>query len=279
MNFDAIPISVVIATHNEEYNLPRCLDALQKFDEVIIFDSNLSDKTVEIAREYGARVEIFEWNGAYPKKRQYFLDNIQTKHDYIFFVDADEMITANVLKEIRQLDFSCTGYFVKGQYNWRGKVLRYGLKNNKLALFDRRKIMFPVIDDVGVFCMGEMEGHYQPVLRQEYQREKIGALNNSLVHFAYEDQGKWIERHQRYAAWEAGMIKANAYPKEDHKLREALKYVFRHIPYRGFIAFVHSYILKFGFLDGRAGWQFARSRYQYYQMVANALKTNKVLGR
>ena len=111
-----IKVSVVIATRNEEKNLPRCLDALQKFDDIIIFDSGSADNTTSMAHEYGARVENFKWDGDYPKKRQYFLDHITTKYDYIFFVDADEQVTAMLVNEIQALNLSCAGYFVKGQY-------------------------------------------------------------------------------------------------------------------------------------------------------------------
>ena len=267
-----IKVSVVIATLNEGKNLPRCLDALSQFDEVIVFDSGSSDDTLYIARAYGAQVEAFQWNSLYPKKRQYFLDNIKTKHDYIFFVDADEVVPPDLVQEISALDFECAGYFVKGRYCWRGKSLQYGLHNNKLALFDRNKIEFPIIDDLGDFCMGEMEGHYQPVLKQGCRHEPIGQLNNPLDHFASGEED-WARRHTRYAKWEAGMIQANTYPKEDSKVRDVLKYIFRRVPCRGEIAFLHSYIGKLGILDGSAGFSFALSRRRYYKMVGLAVSS------
>ena len=75
------------------------------------------------------------------------------------------------------------------------------------------------------------------------------------------------------------MIACKAYPCEDKAWREKIKLTFRHMPMRGWLAFIHSYVFKLGFLDGVAGWQFANSRRHYYQMVANALKTNKFLGK
>ena len=111
-----INVTVVITTLNEQAHLARCLKALinpsQKFDEIIILDSNSTDRTVDIAHEHQVRVESFQWNGQYPKKRQWFLDHIETKHDYIFFVDADEEVTPELIQEIEKLDFKCAGYFV-----------------------------------------------------------------------------------------------------------------------------------------------------------------------
>jgi glycosyltransferase involved in cell wall biosynthesis len=272
-----IPVSIIITTYNEAQNLARCLAALKDFEDVIVVDSNSTDNTKEIALTHGAHVENFTWNGAYPKKRQYCLDNIKTKHDYIFFVDGDEEVTSEVIDEIRTLDFKAAGYFVKGQYIWQGQILKYGLQNNKLVLFDKTKVEFPKVDDLDIEGMGEIEGHYQPTLKY-LRREnplrsdcnKIEKINAPLLHFAYEDAAGWHARHVRYAKWEAVMIKRNAYPKDPVRWREVLKFIFRRMPLRGFIAFCHSYIGKRGFLDGRAGYGFAKSRAHYYKLVQQA---------
>ncbi len=270
-----IPITVIIATKNEAHNMTRCLEALLDFDEIIVFDSNSTDETVEISQKYYARIENFKWNNQYPKKRQYALDNLDIKNDYVFFVDADEILTRDLVEEIRNLNFSCAGYFVKGRYVGERKLLKHGLKNNKLCLFHKNRIMFPVIDDADIEAMGEIEGHYQPVLRAEYAQEPIGQLEAPLIHNAYEEPEVWLERHQRYAQWEAYMIANDLYPKDPNSKREKMKIFFRQLPFRNAIAFVHSYFLKFGFLDGVDGFKFARSRAKYYQLVNHALKTNK----
>ncbi|MCI5059760.1 MAG: glycosyltransferase family 2 protein [Alphaproteobacteria bacterium] len=271
-----IPVSVIVTTYNEEQNLARCLASLSGFDEVIIVDSNSTDGTAQIAQSFGARVENFTWNGAYPKKRQWCLENIQTRHDFIFFVDADEFVTSELLEEISQLDFECAGYFIKGCYIWGDKPLNFGLQNNKLVLFDRRKFVFPVVDDLDIEGMGEMEGHYQPVLDPEFAgKEKTDQLKSALLHYAYDDFEKWQARHKRYALWEARMIKRKAYPQDPLKFREFAKSIFRQLPMRGILAFLHSYIFKLGFLDGKAGYDFARTRMDYYHQVSGLLSSSK----
>lgn len=270
-----IKVSVLITTFNEADNLPRCLAALQNFDEVIVIDSASEDGTVDVAHSLGVHVENFNWNGKYPKKRQWCLDNLDIKHDFIFFVDGDEEVTPSLVDEIEQLDFKAAGYFVKGRYIWNGQALEHGLKNNKLVLFNRHKIEFPVVNDLDIEGMGEIEGHYQPVLKTGYKAEPLKQLRYPLLHFAYEDQERWENRHKRYAMWEAEMIKRHAYPEDPNRMRRFLKTIFQKIPCRGWIAFCHSYIFKFGFWDGQAGFQFARSRARYYQMVVNALNANK----
>lgn len=268
-----IPVSVIITTYNEEHNMARCLTALKDFDEVIVVDSNSDDQTKEISLQHGARVENYTWNGAYPKKRQWILDHLKTQNDFIFFVDGDEVLTPDIINEISCLDFNAAGYFVKGQYVWFGKILKHGLINNKLCLFNKNKIEFPVVDDLNINGMGEIEGHYQPVLKVQYQDEAIDQVNAPLLHYAYEGADNWRARHERYAQWEAKMIKDNAYPVDPVAMREFLKKTFRKLPFRGAIAFCHSYFYKGGFLDGRAGYDFAKSRMHYYQLVNKALKT------
>ena len=274
-----IAVSVLITTYNEAQSLGRCLNALKDFDEIIVIDSNSTDETVSIAKKNNVRVESFTWNGTYPKKRQWCLDNIQTKHDYVFFVDGDEEVTADLTEEIKGLDFKAVGYFVKGQYILQDKILKYGLQNNKLALFDKNKIEFPVVDDLDIEGMGEIEGHYQPIFIKDLRRagalrpqnENIEQIKSPLLHFAYENTQGWQARHERYARWEAQMIQRGAYPEDPKPWRESLKNIFRRLPCRGLIAFCHCYVLKFGFLDGRAGLGFAKSRYRYYTLVANSL--------
>ncbi len=273
-----INVSVLITTLNEATSLPRSLAALKGFDEIIVIDSGSEDGTAEVSKSFGARLENFSWDGTYPKKRQWCLDNLEIKHDFIFFVDGDEEVTPSLIEEIKQLDFKAAGYFVKGQYIWNKAPLRYGLQNNKLVLFNRHKIEFPVVDDLNIDGMGEIEGHYQPVLKAAYQQEPLRQLRSPLFHFAYENAKAWERRHQRYAQWEAAMIKRQSYPEDPNKIRETLKVIFQRMPCRGFIAFCHSYIVRLGFLDGLAGFQFARSRAQYYKMVSAALSANKAKG-
>ena len=272
-----IPISVLVTTKNEERHIARCLDALTDFEEVIVIDSHSEDRTVEIAKSKGARVEDYQWNGQYPKKRQWCLDNLNIGYNWIFMVDADEVLTADIIEEIGVLtkkENKAAGFFVKGRYAWKGKVLKYGLTNNKLALFDRRKIEFPVVDDLDIDGIGEIEGHYQPVLKQEFQHDTIGQIASLLLHYAYEDEGAWLRRHERYAHWESAMIKRNVWPEDPVRVRQVLKKITRTSALRPCLIFLYSYIFKLGFLDGKAGFEFALSRKKYCKMVLKELRQN-----
>lgn len=254
-----IPVSVVVVTRDEEKVLARCLNALEDFDEIVVVDSNSADSTRDIARSFGAEVVSYSWNGAYPKKRQWCLDTLPLKHDRVFFVDADEEVTPELCAEIAALGWAAAGYFVKGAYVLDGTALRFGLKNSKLCLFDRRFVAFPVVDDLDLAGMGEMEGHYQPVLKAG---GVVGILKHALLHHALEDSVRWSKRHEGYAVWQKGM---QARPvANDPRISKAFFHV---LPVKPWAAFIHSYVLLGGFLDGRRGFSLARSRYDYYRMV------------
>ena len=277
-----IPISVVIVTKNEAQHIRACLEAISAFDDVWVVDSGSEDDTQTIAREMGARVVDFTWDGQYPKKRQWCLDALDLAHDWVFFVDADEVLTTDVCNEIAALDLSsdCTvaGYFVRGRYVFDGALLRYGLCNNKLALFDRRRVAFPVVDDLDTLGMGEIEGHYQPVLKDEFMHDySIGQLRSALIHYAHEDMDGWQVRHEGYAVWEVQMNARDAWPCDPVAWREMLKCAFRKAPARGVIAFVHCYILKLGFLDGARGVAFAKLRWRYYGLIKQASGFGQIL--
>jgi glycosyltransferase involved in cell wall biosynthesis len=267
-----IPVTVIITTKNESKRIEKCIVAMKEFDQIIVVDSNSTDDTRDLARARGAQIVNFQWNGRYPKKRQWCLDNLGSLilNDWVFFVDADEILTPEIISELAQMDWTqntkIVGYFVKGRYIFEGFPLQYGLQNNKLALLNRHKMHFPVVDDLGVEGMGEIEGHYQPVIKDEFAGHMIGQIKAPLLHDACDNLSAWHERHKRYALWEQGMDERNAWPAEASHKRTRAKRIFRALSpkARGFAAFCHSYLYRMGFLDGVRGYRFARLRAEYY---------------
>lgn len=265
-----IPVSIVVVTKNEEGVIARCLEALDGFAEVWVVDSGSTDNTCAIAMQYGAKVVPYAWDGQYPKKRGWCLENLPFAHDWVFFVDADEVITPDLKAAIKAADLAhYGGFFIRGRYIWQGKPLRFGLMNTKLALFNRRSIGFPTVNDLGLPGMGEIEGHYQPTFLPNSMHTKIERLTPPLLHYACENKSAWEARHVRYAAWERAMNASAAWPCDPVPWRESIKRIFRSLPFRGIIAFAHSYIWRLGFLDGAAGLDFALARARYYRMIAN----------
>ena len=93
-----------------------------------------------------------------------------------------------------------------------------------------------------------------------------------MLHHAYEDRDAWLARHKRYALWEAGMIRKKSEIEDPVVWRAMAKRVLRAPVLRGIAMFFYSYILRLGFLDGKAGFDFAKSRLVYYFLVRKAVK-------
>ncbi|MCK5374078.1 MAG: glycosyltransferase family 2 protein [Alphaproteobacteria bacterium] len=273
-----LPITVLVITKNEEQKLARCLESVSDFSEVIVIDSQSTDLTKKIAKKYNAKVVDFVWNNSYPKKRQWCIDTQNIGHDWILWLDADEVVTAEFIGEISVMSNNSLpfcGYFVKGQYVWNKTVLKHGLQNNKLVVYNKSMIAFPVVDDLDVGGMGEIEGHFQPIRKEGYEDKRIGQINSPILHYAYEDEMAWKTRHEGYAHWEACMILRDAYPKDPVFWREALKKITRKSGLKPMLIFIYSYIVKLGFLDGKAGLAFALSRKTYCDMVLKELRLLK----
>lgn len=262
-----IPVSVLVCVKNEERRLAACLAALKEFDDVIVVDSHSTDRTIDIARSCSVRIAQFLWNGRYPKKYQWSLDHVETKYQRILFVDADEIVTPDLAREILMLDWTCDGYFIKGQPVWKARALRHGLWNNKLALLDKTKFRFPVVDDLDIPGGNELEGHYQPVAANQ---ARIGQLRAAMLHDCADG---WEGRHHHYAQWEAGMMAKGAFPADPVPRREAIKKIFRAMPFRGPAVFMYGYGLRRGFLDGPAGFDYARAKARYYAAISSARKS------
>src|SRR4051812_11050137 len=88
----SVPVSVIVPVKNEAENLRRCLPALAWADEVFVVDSQSTDATDLVAREHGARVVQFHFNGTFPKKKNWALDNLPFRNEWALIVDADEVV-------------------------------------------------------------------------------------------------------------------------------------------------------------------------------------------
>ncbi len=82
--------------------MERCLTALGPFERVVVLDSQSTDRTTEIAARFGAEVVQFTHNGGYPKKRQWALDNLEFKTQWVLLLDADEVVTPELHAEIER---------------------------------------------------------------------------------------------------------------------------------------------------------------------------------
>lgn len=272
---DKLRITAVVFTKDEESNIKECIDSLSHFSEVVVIDSMSTDSTCEIATAQGARVIYFNWDGKYPKKRQWSLDYVNYANDWILFIDADERATepfVNELWSFMQTSLpNVGGASIPIEYNFAGRRLKFGQKPRKTVLLRLGQAKYPVVNDLAAQGMGELEGHYQPLINGKVFRFKTGVLHNDNDFIS-----SWMTRHVKYANWEAHLL-LNGEAKnvvDSSKGRFASK--LHKLPLRPLGFFVYSYFFKFGFFDGRAGFDYAFAKCWYY-WLSGVIAREKVL--
>lgn len=262
-----IPITVVVPVKNEEANLARCLTRLKRFSEVIVVDSASTDRTPQIASEHGAKIVNFEWNGRYPKKRNWLLLNHTLANPWVLFLDADEIIDDRFATAADRAvrSGSHAGYWLNYTNYFLGRPLKHGLAQRKLAMFKVSAGLYERIDEDG-WSRLDMEIHEHPIINGT-----VGEIAERIDHNDDRGIAKFIDRHKDYAMWEARRVRllekdgAEAWAK----LTKRQKFKYRNLAkwwYPGFY-FLYTYIVKAGFLDGRAGFAYAFYKAWYFYSI------------
>lgn len=263
---DILPVTVAIPVKNEEANLARCLERLGRFAEIVVIDSQSSDRTCEIAREYGARIVEFNWNGRFPKKRNWFLMNDPPKQNWVFFLDADEYVNDEFCDALAlELRSSIkSAYWVSYDNFFLGRPLRHGVTQRKMALLRTGQAFFEQIDEDG-WSQLDMEIHEHPIVEGE-----VGEIAKRIEH--RDDRGlvHFIAKHRDYAMWEA---KRYTKMQEDKAVwgamtdRQRFKYRFLTKWWFPWFYFAVTYFAKLGFVDGAAGFNYAFYKAWYFQTI------------
>jgi glycosyltransferase involved in cell wall biosynthesis len=255
-----LPVSVIVAARNEEKNLPRCLGALRDAGEVYVVDSQSADATVEIARSFGAKVVQFHYQGGWPKKRQWAMENLPLQYDWILLLDADEVLAPELTEEIRHAIRTpgCNGYYVSLRMHFLGRVLRHGDASFwKLALFRRGKGRYECRLRDQDLSMADMEVHEHVIVDGPTAR-----LRNPLIHHNVESLSRYIQKHDEYSNWEARVLLqgeqngAELLPSlfgTQAQRRRWLKRKLYALPGSPLLLFFYRYFLRLGFLDGIPG--------------------------
>jgi len=259
-------LSVIVPALNEEKNLPDCLASVEWADEVFVVDSGSKDRTCQIAEEHGAKVLQFHYEPGGPRKKNWALESLPLRNEWILLVDADERITPALQAEIAAAladPAGCAGFYLNRKLIFLGKWIRHGgnYPSWNLRLFRREAGRYERLDTEDLAMAGDVEVHEHVVLQG-----KAGYLKEPMLHLDYKDLASFIERHNRYSTWEARMrqrmldgkefssaIPARLFGSPVERVR-FLKRIWVRLPLRPLALFVYRYFFKLGFLDGRAGF-------------------------
>ncbi len=246
-------ISVTIITRNEEASIAACVQSLSWADEIIVLDSGSTDKTVEIAREMGAKVSVTDdWPGFGPQKNRALE---MATGDWIFSIDADERVTPELAAEIRAVVESPDakpGYEMPRLSSYCGRYMRHSgwWPDYVTRLFRRGQARF---SDSLVHERLVVDG-------------PVGRLNSTLMHESFRSLEDVLEKVNRYSSLSAEQMSLAG-------RRGGVVSAVLH----GLGAFFRTYILKAGIFDGREGFMLAVSNAEgaYYKYVKLFLRNRQ----
>lgn len=270
-------LSVIIPTRNEEENLREALRSVDWADEVIVVDSHSTDHTVHIAKDAGAKVVQFNYSGHLPKKKNWALEHLPLKNEWVLLLDADERVTPALRREIEAClcDGQADAYCIDREFIFMGRSLRCFRPNWIVRLFRHRLGRF---EDLGLTELpgtGDNEIHEHVVVDG-----KLDFLRNPLLHDDDRGLTAWLDRHNKYATWEAhlyrrfrsepvGVGPLGLLRLDPFRRKRVLRRIWVRLPMRPALRFLVWYVLRRGFLDGRPGFVFCVLM-AFYEVTINA---------
>jgi glycosyltransferase involved in cell wall biosynthesis len=266
-----LPLTVIVPVRNEAHNLARCLESIQSVGEIYVVDSASADDTAAIAQSHGAKVVQFRYAGGWPKKRQWAMDTLPLAYDWIFLLDADEVLTPELAHEIQQAiqDPHTNGYYIALRMYFLGRRLRHsGASFWKLSLFRKGLGRFECRLRAQDTTMADMEVHEHVVVSGATRK-----LTHPLLHYNVESLSRYIQKHNEYSNWEARVWleaqRNQANRNKNNNINDAeiqpslwgtqaqrrrwLRRRFLALPGSPLLFFFYKYLLRLGFLDGIPG--------------------------
>ena len=267
-------ISVLVLAKNEEQDLPGCLASVSWSDDVHVLDSMSSDRTVEIAREHGAKVTQRAFDN-WAAHQNWALANLRFRHPWVFYIDADERPTP-ALRDSMLAAVQMPGEAVAFRVERRDFLMGTWLRHVQVSAFYMR------------LFRPERMRYERLVNPVSIPDGSVGTVSGYLDHFPFSKGiSQWITRHNSYSTLEAQQILANRkggvkisasaalFEKDFHRRRYHQKEMFYRLPGRPFAKFLLLYFVKLGFLDGHAGLTYAvlQSIYEYFIVLKTREQT------
>jgi glycosyltransferase involved in cell wall biosynthesis len=275
---DLAPISVLIPVRNEAANLAACLASVAWCNDIVVVDSGSTDGTQDLARAAGARVVDFQWNGTFPKKKNWALEQVAWKNDWVFIIDADERATPELETAMRAAlgQDKFAGYYVNRRFwfldGWLNHCGYYPSWNLRFFRHALGRYERPAGADATGSGDNEVHEHVE-------LPGAAGYLAGEMEHYAFPDIATWIEKHNRYSNWEAKLQIQGA--AEDAvgldpglARKRRLRRLAWRMPFRPTLRFLYHYVWRAGFLDGYRGFIFCRLMGWYEFM--NAAKAREL---
>lgn len=260
------PVSVLVLTKNEEFNIGACLDCLGFSDDIVLYDSYSNDGTIKAARGYSnvsiVQREFDDW----ASHQNWGVSNVPFKHPWVLYVDADERVPDDLAAEVQRSanpEAPESAFRLRRKDYFMGRWLRHAqlYPTWLVRLFRPAKVRY--------------ERLVNPIVQVD---GPIGRLDGHIIHYPFsKGVSQWLERHDAYASFEAEeMLKIvggkhrpllDILGRDPNDRRAALKDLFYRLPMRPQIKWLYYVLWRRAFLDGSPGMTYARLQYIYEHMI------------
>lgn len=251
-------LSVLIPTYNEELNLADCLRSVGGWaNEVWVVDSFSTDRSLEIAREYSAKVIQHAYEGP-AQQKNWALENLDFENEWVLILDADERVSPELAREIKRIISAdgdgYDGFYLNRRFIFYGRWIKHcgWYPSWNLRLFRHRLGRYE-----------DREIHEHIILNGP-----VGYCRYDLIHEDLRDMTAWIAKHNRYSTHEAREVDrllrgvkrktvAPSFWKGGVQRKRFIKErIWPYVPGQGLVFFFYLYLFRLGFLDGKQGLQF-----------------------
>ena len=234
-----IPVSVAIVTKDEEKNIREAIESVKDFEDIVVVDAFSTDHTVQICREYGARVFQEEWKG-YAKQKQAAVD--LANKEWVLILDADERVTPELKREIIEGigEKRYSGFYLPRKSFFLGRWMRHSgwWPDYILRLFRK-----------DVASIEPREVHEKVVVDGP-----VGYLKGALEHYTYRTISDYVRKMENYSALSAKEL----VNKKDTPLISMMV--------NPLFVFIKMFFLRQGFRDGIHGFILA-GLYSFYTFL------------
>lgn len=273
---EKISVTVIVPTRNEALNIAGCLESLFWADQIFVVDSHSTDATCEIAIQYGAAVVQFEYDGGWPKKKNWAIQNLPIRNPWFLIVDADERVSCELREEISRaiVREDIDGYYVRWKFIFLGRWMKHCWRHGwMLRLVRTGKGEY---EDLGMRGEGGWDNEVHENLLVQGCTAK---LVNWLDHNSNQSLSYWIRKQNEFSDWNAiRRLRQLKDPMPPFTAllwgdlldrRKWLKAFFLRLPMKPLVVFMYLYILSGGIFDGKAGFYFCMLR-AFHELTISA---------
>ncbi len=263
-------VSILVLTLNERTNIDACLESVRGFEDVVVFDSCSIDGTQDAARDLGARVVERPFDN-WASHQNWAMANIRFRHPWVFYLDADERMTPELAREVTAIAVDSSrrevAYFCGRRNYFMGRWIRHAMPPGWIMrFFQPSRIRFErLVNPVPI-----IDGPH-------------GYLGAQFEHYNFsKGLSEWFDKHNKYSQFEAiegrKLLSGSApsfsalLSRDPFERRRALKEQSFRMPLRPTAKFLWMYLIKRGFLDGRAGFDYCRLQAMYEAMIVMKMR-------